>query len=66
MDFEQIFIYCNIYDDLCFRLAQELDISFEEIDYKFGLAFVKVLGEIYVFEVRDKGKYLMAKLMYDI
>jgi hypothetical protein len=66
MDFEQINIYCKDYDDLCFKLAQELDISFEEIDYKFGLMFVKVLGEIYVFEVRDKGKYLMAKLMYDI
>lgn len=66
MDFEQINIYCKTYDDLCFKLGRELDISFEEIDYKFGLAFIKVLGEIYTFEVRDKNKYLMAKLIYDI
>jgi hypothetical protein len=66
MDFEQINIYCKTYDDLCFKLGRELDISFEEIDYKFGLNFIKVIGEIYIFEVRDKGKYLMAKLMYDI
>jgi hypothetical protein len=66
MDFEQINIYSSFYDNLYFKLAQELDVSFEELDYKFGLAFIKTLGEIYIFEVRDKGKYLMAKLKYDI
>jgi len=66
MDFEQINIYSSFYDNLYFKLAQELDVSFEELDYKFGLAFIKTLGEIYIFEVRDKGKYLMAKLTYDI
>lgn len=66
MEFDQINIYCKTYDDLCFKLQQEFDVSFEEIDYKLGLAFIKTLGEIYTFEVRDKGKYLMAKLKYDI
>ena len=66
MDFERINIYSSFYDNLYFKLAQELDVSFEELDYKFGLAFIKTLGEIYIFEVRDKGKYLMAKLKYDI
>jgi hypothetical protein len=66
MDFEQISIYSKEYDDLCFKLTKELDVSLEELDYKFGIAFIKTLGEIYIFEVRDKGKYLMAKLTYDI
>jgi len=66
MDFEKINIYSLFYDNLYFKLAQELDISFEKLHYKFGLAFIKTLGEIYIFEVRDKGKYLMAKLTYDI
>jgi hypothetical protein len=66
MDFERINIYSSFYDNLYFKLAQEMDVSFEELDYKFGLAFIKTLGQIYVFEVRDKGKYLMAKLTYDI
>jgi hypothetical protein len=66
MDFERINIYSSFYDNLYFKLAQEMDVSFEELDYKFGLAFIKTLGEIYIFEVRDKGKYLMAKLTYDI
>jgi hypothetical protein len=66
MDFERINIYSSFYDNLYFKLAQEMDVSFEELDYKFGLAFIKTLGEIYIFEVRDKGRYLMAKLTYDI
>ena len=66
MDSELISIYSKEYDDLYFKLAKELDVSFEELDYKFGIVFIKTMGEIYIFEVRDKGRYLMAKLTYDI
>ena len=37
-----------------------------QIDDKFGLIFIKTIGFNYLFEVRDKGKFLMAKIIYNI
>jgi len=55
-------IHCKIYDDIC----KEMSVSATEVDHKFGLFFLKTIGFNYRFEVKDKGKYLMAKLTYDI
>jgi hypothetical protein len=43
-----------------------MSVSATEVDHKFGLFFLKTIGFNYRFEVKDKGKYLMAKLTYDI
>jgi hypothetical protein len=55
-------IHCKKYDDIC----KQMGVGDLEVDYKFGLFFVKTVQLDYIFEVRDKGKYLMAKLTYDI
>ena len=55
-------IHCKLYDNL----TKEMDMSAWEVDNKFGLRFIKTIGFNYRFQVIDKGKFLMAKLIYDI
>ena len=66
MEFEKISVDAKVYDLLYLKIKDLQYLTFEETDDKFGLKFVETVKQTYIFEVRDKGKYLMAKLIYDI
>ena len=66
MEFEKVSINAEIYDLLYLKIKDLAFLTYEETDEKFGLKFVKAVKQTYIFEVRDKGRYLMAKLKYDI
>jgi len=38
----------------------------DEMDEAFGLKFIKCEGHEYIFSIKDKNKYLMAKILYGI
>ena len=55
-------IHCEVYDKIC----KEMSASAWEVDDKFGLFFKKTIGLYYLFELKDKNKFLWAKLTYNI
>jgi hypothetical protein len=55
-------IYCETYHDIC----KEMGVGNFEVDYKLGLRFIKTVQLDYIFEIKDKEKWLWAKLTYDI
>ena len=55
-------MHCQTYHDI----RKEMGVGDLEVDYRLGLRFIKTVQSYYIFEIKDKGKYLMAKLTYDI
>jgi hypothetical protein len=55
-------IHCQTYHDI----RKEMGVGDLEVDYRLGLRFVKTVQSDYIFEIKDKGKFLMAKIMYNI
>jgi len=55
-------MHCQTYHDIC----KEMGVGDLEVDHRLGLRFIKTVQSDYIFEIKDKEKWLWAKFKYNI